>query len=100
MIYTTIDNGSQLQDEFKKFSDRGNTFTPAGYDALFDYLDNGRNVELDVIDLCCTWSEYESADAAASEYSWTLDDGDALAWLNKRTKTMATRSGSIIIKNF
>ena len=52
---------------------RKDQFTYEGKKALFEYLeqyeeDTGEPVELDVIALCCEYSEYESADQAASEY--------------------------------
>jgi hypothetical protein len=70
MIYTTINTGSQLQEEFKKFSDRGDTFTPAGYDAIFDYLEeSGEDIELDVIALCCDFCEFGTAKEAMEDYA-------------------------------
>jgi hypothetical protein len=99
MIYTTINSGSQLQDEFKKFSDRGNTFTPAGYDALFDYLEeSGEDIELDVIALCCDFCEYESLDAIRAEWNdASPDDGIFLETLAHRGIVIETRIGSYIL---
>ena len=62
---------------------RPNNFTPAGQDALYDYLeqledDTGTPIELDVIALCCEFTEYSSladfqADYDADQYE-TVDD--------------------------
>jgi len=62
--------------EFEKaFVDMGrkDQFTYEGLRALFEYLesyedDTGEQVELDVIALCCDFTEYGSADEAASNY--------------------------------
>jgi len=57
MIYTTIDNASQLRDMFRKY-DRLENFTYEGTQVLFEYLDElGEDVELDVIGLCCDYYE-------------------------------------------
>jgi len=45
--------------------DRGDNFTPDALDALFEYLeeyeqDTGAEIELDVIALCCDFTEAES----------------------------------------
>jgi len=45
--------------------DRGDNFTPDALDALFEYLeefeqDTGAEIELDVIALCCDYTESES----------------------------------------
>jgi len=54
---------------------RSSNFTGAGLDALFDYLeeleeDTGEEMELDVIALCCEYSEY----ANVQEFVANFDD--------------------------
>ena len=57
-------NFSQFCDAFKVM-DRENQFSYEGKRALFDYLEEyedstGEPIELDVIALCCEYTEYES----------------------------------------
>ena len=52
---------------------RQDQFSYEGKKALFDYLeqyedDTGEQIELDVIALCCEFTEYDNADEAASNY--------------------------------
>ena len=58
-MYTTV-NESDFHDAFEKISP--NNFSYAGRRALFNYLsdleeDTGTPIELDVIALCCDYSE-------------------------------------------
>lgn len=61
MIYQSIDfNG--FQNAFDRYG-RSAQFTSKGLQLLFDYIedlsnDTGHNIELDVIALCCQYSEY------------------------------------------
>ena len=62
---------------------RGEQFSYEGLGALYDYLDEletdtGEEIELDVIALCCEYSEYDDLEAFQSDYNEdvykTLDD--------------------------
>jgi hypothetical protein len=69
---TTI-NFSQFCDEFKTMG-RDNSFSYEGKKALFDYLeqleeDTGDEIELDVIALCCDYSEYSNIKEFQCDYS-------------------------------
>jgi len=57
---------------------RGDSFTYAGKQALYDWLieyeeGTGEEQELDVIALCCDFSEHDSALEAAKEYGFEVD---------------------------
>ena len=57
-------NKYEFSDAFQKMG-RGDKFSYEGLIALFDYLemledDIGEPIELDVISLCCEYSEYEN----------------------------------------
>ncbi len=59
----------------KTFSDfgRGEQFSRAGLSALFDYLEEyeeetGQELELDVIGLCCDFTEYENLEEFKEDY--------------------------------
>jgi len=64
-------NFSQFCDAFKSYG-RGDNFDYEGLQVLFDYLENlydeiGQEYELDVIALCCEYSQDE-VDYIASQY--------------------------------
>jgi len=99
---------------------RQDQFSWAGLEALFNYLEEledsiGEEVELDVIALCCDFSEYDSACEAAQEYGFNVPDREddeseddyseraeleALEWLRDRTSVIEVSSGSVIIQGF
>jgi len=109
----------QFHDEFKAYN-RQDNFSYDGLNALYDYLeqyeeDTGCDVELDVIAICCEYTEYDSADEAASEYfeyeGMEFDDNGeemlspeevekkAIDFLQERTSIILFDSG-IIIQDF
>lgn len=106
--------------------DRKDKFTYEGKQVLFDYLeqlgeDTGEPIELDVIALCCDYTEYKTAWEAMEQYKLedmpTVDPEDtdgtgkdlvqiqeeseklALEWLHDNTHVIEF-DGSIIIQNF
>lgn len=89
---------------------RGEQFSPQGLTALWEYLKDleistGDEIELDVIGLCCSYTEYDSATEAAKDYGFEPDEEneeeefvekDALAWLDEYTVTIPFDGGVII----
>jgi len=73
-------NKSQFRDAFHACG-RGNQFSYEGLGLLFDWLDdyyadsNGGEYDLDVIALCCEFSE-SSLDEVLSQYNIIESDGD------------------------
>lgn len=68
-------------DAFERMG-RNENFSYAGKRALFDYLeefeqDTGEEIELDIVALCCEYSEYGSAFEAVMEYD--TDEGQRMA---------------------
>lgn len=99
---------------------RKEQFTYEGKKALYEYLeqlsdDMGEDIELDVIALCCEYSEYATADEAAANYfeyegmTYNEDGSEAetteeveqkaVDFLEYRTQVI-TFDGGIIIQNF
>lgn len=98
---------------------RAEQFSRGALEAIFDYIeeyeeDSGEEIEMDVVALCCEWSEYECAADAAIEYGWrppSRDDDEsyedfeerkneeALEWLEDRT-TARTFDGGVVIVQF
>ena len=82
-------NFSMFCDEFRAM-DRKENFSYDGLRALFDYLeeledDCGEEIELDIIALCCDFTEYDNLDAFRAEYK-----GDEYTTIDKiRDQTTA-----------
>jgi len=88
---------------------RGDQFTYEGLRLLWDHIeeleqDQGGDIELDVIALCCDWTEYPTANAAASEMLGlsqaeidAADDGELLEQLNDRGCVICGAGGSPVL---
>ena len=112
-------NFTQFHDAFRSMGREGQ-FSYAGLRALFEYLEEmeeacGEPLELDVIALCCDFSEHDSPLDAALEYSFEkpeMDEGEdvtdyvercndeALDYLRENTSVIEMDNGSIIIQNY
>ena len=106
---------------------RQDNFSYEGLKALYEWFeeyeeDTGEEIELDVIGICCDFSEYDTALEAAEEYGWELSEDDledceedeiedmAATWLQGRTSVIIVPpveyfgdrsfSGSVIIQGF
>lgn len=104
---------SMFCDAFRNMG-RGEQFSYDGKRALYDYLTEledmtGEDSKLDVIGLCCEFSEYETAIDCIEDcgYDWEPDDDDdddenedsALEYLRENT-TVIEFNGGIIIQSF
>lgn len=117
-MHITVDF-SMFADAFRRMG-RENQFSREALEALFEYIENyeedtGIRVELDVVDLCCEFTEYENAITAAADYGFTSEleaddyedaesyedakEEEALEWLQDRTEVISFDSG-LIIQNF
>lgn len=105
---TTVDI-YKFHDAFVAF-DRQDQITRPARVALFEYLeglesDTGQEIELDVVALCCDWSEHVSAIEAASEYGWDPDvdetdrENSAISYLRDNT-TVIEFDGGILVESF
>ena len=117
-MHITVDF-SMFADAFRRMG-RENQFSREALEALFEYIENyeedtGIRVELDVLGLCCEFTEYTTAVEAASDYGFTTEleaddynspedfeeakESEAREWLEDRT-TVISFDGGLIIKNF
>ena len=95
---------------------RPDNFSRPGLSALFEYLqelerDLGEEQELDVIAICCDWTEYADPIEAAEAYSWEapeIPEGEerddtsyrkALEYLQDNTHVVEFESG-VLVLNF
>ena len=101
MLVAPMYNGDELRHEFQSFG-KGEQFSRWGFDALFKYLDDlsedtGKDIQLDVIALCCEWSEYDSINEACAQYS---DDIQTLDDLNDHTVVLFLDNGGLMVRDF
>lgn len=86
---------------------RPNQFTQDGLNALFDYFeelenDCGVDYDLDVIAVCCQFSEYASIEDIIDAMGLSFDDDEmveAMDWLQDHTTVIQFDTG-IIIENY
>jgi len=107
-------NESRFLQAFKTL--RPDNFSRPALVALFDYLDQleqdlGEEQELDVIALCCEWTEYRDAIEAAEAYGWEApeipegeerddtSDRKALEFLQDQTHVVEF-DGGVLVLNF
>jgi hypothetical protein len=108
----TIENASQFRDEFRQRG-RADQFSYEALGLLFDYLEEvDPDYDLDVIALCCEYSEESAADIARN-YGIDLNDCDpedgdyeeqcaaaVLAYLHDHTSVVGVTPSGIVYAQF
>lgn len=94
-------NESEFIQAFVKMG-RENNFSYEARQALFNYLtsleeDTGTEIELDVIAICCEYSEYESLEAFQNDYG---EDYESLEDIEERTTVIRIDDDAFIIVSF
>jgi len=92
---------SEFTTAFHKMG-RGNNFTYEGLSALYDYLEDyedstGEQIELDVIAICCEYSEYEDLAEFQGDYG---DDYQSIEEIEHATQVIMIDDDSFIIHVF
>ena len=95
---TTV-NFSEFCDAFEL---RKDNFSYGGKRALFDYLeqyeeDTGNELKLDVIALCCEYSEYKDLQEFQNYYG---DEYDTIESIENKTTVIKIDDDAFIIVNF
>ena len=72
-IIVKINGGLEFAAEFEQWPQRRSHFSRPALHALYEYLDEasdgmGEDIELDVVGLCCAWSEYKDIEAVKEDY--------------------------------
>lgn len=99
-----------FKDEFERY-DRGDNFSDEALEELYNYYDDlGEPYELDVIEICCNWTEYENLEEYAKEYMNEsgfegIEDDDEKEEiitdnLENNTYFIRLNNGSILIQNY
>ena len=91
-------------EEFKKY-DREDQFSYEGKKALFNYLnelgeDLGEPIELDIIGLCCDFTEYNSLEEFNDAYGYSVDEVNSIDDISYYTTVISIDDESFIIQNF
>lgn len=108
MIVKTFDLYDFIR-EFERY-DRGDRFSDEAMEELYNYYDDlGEPYELDVIGICCNWTEYENLEEYAKEYmnesdfeEWgdDLREDVILAELDNNTYFARLNNGKLLIQNY
>lgn len=97
----------QFRDAFVRM-DRRDTFSYEGLEHLFNYMEEyGTNYILDVVELCCEYTE-SSYDQIAADYDIDLSDCDddeekldgVRQYLEENTAVVAEFNGTFIYQQF
>jgi len=105
---------SMFREQFKRV--RPENFTNAALESLFAYYEeieqgSGEEMELDIIAICCDWTEYNSALEAAESYGFKASAGDderadtneraALEFLTDETTVLELGEGNgVVVLNY
>lgn len=92
---------SEFRDAFIRM-DRKENFSYQGLGVLYDWLEEfyeeaDKPYELDVIALCCDFTEYDSLEDFNNDYNREYEDVDDIS---EDTLVMKIDSSSFIIQNF
>ena len=99
-MHMTINNFDFIE-AFKDYG-RENQFSREALFALFDYFeeleqDIGEDIELDVIGICCDYTEYDSLEEFKEQCN---DDYDSIEDIEDETTVIRLDSGGFIVQNF
>lgn len=114
MLVDTINTASTFINMFEQYG-RGDQFSGDGLIALFDYLDQlsedlGQDIQIDVIGLCCEYSEYDNLQDLADAFNTAFTEEqlqdveehkeDILEYFTDNTQVIEVSGGSYIIAEF
>ena len=118
MIYKQI-NKYEMIEAFRRYEGRLKTsethgnFTEEAVEELFDYYDESTyglldseitHYELDVISICCEWTQYDDIDEVKETYldtkQETYDSDDVFEYLEDNTYHIVLDDDSILVREF
>ena len=75
-LINTIDSGTELIAEFNQWPQRKDQFSGPALCALYEHLymmseDLGEDIKLDVVALCCDWTEYNDAKEVLEDHGYS-----------------------------
>ena len=95
-------NSTDFHNAFESMG-RGKQFSYAGLNALFDWLEDyedgtGQELELDVIALCCDFTEY--ANLAEFHQDYNAEDYPDIESIEEATEVIGINDDAFIIQQF
>ena len=98
-MHITIDNVSQFRDQFRQMG-RSEQFSYEALELLYEFLEEvSPEAELDVISLCCEFSE--DSKQAIRESHGLEEDANVFAYLEECTLFVGvTASGNVVYQQF
>lgn len=101
MLVSAIKNTYDFRLEFLN-SSRAEQFSLLALDALFEYHDElsdaiGEDIKVDVIGICCEWSEYESVEECCAAHGSDYNDLDDL---QEKTTVIPLENGGVLVYDF
>ena len=102
MLVKTV-NFNDFLEEFENYG-RENQFSYEGFKALFDYLeeiseDLREHIELDVLAICCDFTEYSSLEEFVDDYRH-IEGINSIEDITYYTTVIPINNQSFIIQNF
>lgn len=103
MLVKTVSFNDFLE-EFEKHG-RENQFSYEGKKALYNYLnelgeDLGEPIELDVIAICCDFTEYSDLKEFNDDYSYSINEVDSIDDIDYYTTLIKIDDERFIIQKF
>lgn len=113
MIYTRIGKYGMI-DAFRRYgrlktSETHGNFTEEAIEVLFDYYDEmvgehyeiSQAYELDVIGICCEWTQYDDIDEVKETYlNKSYDAQEVFEYLEDNTYHIVLGDDSILVRDF
>jgi len=98
-MYQTIEENKFIES-FDDYN-RSDNFTIEAREKLFEYFEDlesgtGEKIELDVIAICCDYTEYENIKEVKKDYN----DIENLEDLQDNTQVIELKNGGLIIQSF
>jgi len=102
MIMKTTVTLNDFRDAFSNYG-RANNFSYKGLEALYNWIEElddscGTETELDVIALCCEFTEYENIEEFHQNYD--KEDYETIDDISNATSVIMINDESFIIQNF
>jgi len=100
----TIIGFCDFTDAFARLG-RESQFSYEAKQALFEYLEEleestGEEIELDVISICCEYTEYESLKDFQNDHSIVENDYNNLDKIREETEVIELPGGGFIVRDF
>lgn len=91
-------NVSQFRDAFLRSSERKEQFSYEALGALFEYYEEADpDMELDVVAICCEWTEYADLDAFRADYG---DEYETMRDIEDATTVIRLTGEAFLIVQF